>query len=261
MRLILMFSLLTSLPALAQLPSRRRAQPPPRMEDAVPGREIYNRNCTICHGIDGAAGDRAPALGAQRRYLRRTEGDLHEAIKNGIGGTLMPSSPLPDSDIRKIIAYIRSLRATAIDVAVAGNQRNGEAIFYGKGACLDCHRIRGRGGLTGPDLSDIGVERKLEDIRVALTTEKPAPSRGYQPVRLATSDGRTIEGVIKNENNFSLQILGVDQKLHLLLRDEIQELAYEGNALMPSDFDKKLSKEEFQDLLAFLSRQARRRAQ
>ena len=36
----------------------------------------------MCHGLDGAAGDRAPALGAQRRYLRRTGPELFDAIKN-----------------------------------------------------------------------------------------------------------------------------------------------------------------------------------
>jgi hypothetical protein len=71
--------------------------------------------------------------------------------------------------------------------------------------------------------------------------------------------GQAIRGVIKNENNFSLQVLGTDQKVHLLLRSEISELTYEEKSLMPADFDKKLSKDELQGLVAFLSRQARRR--
>jgi hypothetical protein len=47
--------------------------------------------------------------------------------------------------------------------------------------------------------------------------------------------------------------------VHLLLRSEISELTYEEKSLMPADFDKKLSKDELQGLVAFLSRQARRR--
>jgi putative heme-binding domain-containing protein len=228
-------------------------------DDAAAGRDLYNRSCTMCHGLDGAAGDRAPALGAQRRYLRVTERDLFDAIKHGIKGTMMPSSPLPEADVWKMVAYIRSLRATAIDNVVPGDVRVGEAVFNGKGGCAGCHMIRGRGGLIGPDLSNIAAERKVEDLREALTKPKPVPPRGYQPVRLRTVKGQAIRGVIKNENNFSLQVLGTDQKVHLLLRSEISELTYEEKSLMPADFDKKLSKDELQGLVAFLSRQARRR--
>jgi len=239
----------------------RGAEPRRTLAGAEEGRVLYNRSCTMCHGLDGAAGDRAPALGAQRRYLRRSEEDLYDAIKNGIKGTMMPSSPLPESDIRKMIAYIFSLRATAADVSVAGDVQRGEQLFHSKGKCVQCHMIRGRGGLVGPDLTNIGGERRLEELRAALTQSKPVPPLGYKPVNLTTKDGRKVHGVVKNENNFSLQILGTDDKLHLLLREEIKDIRYEQQSLMPADLDKKLGKDEFQDLLAFLSRQSGRRAQ
>jgi len=38
--------------------------------DIAEGRRIYNRSCTVCHGLDGAVGDRGPALAGTRRYLR-----------------------------------------------------------------------------------------------------------------------------------------------------------------------------------------------
>jgi hypothetical protein len=42
----------------------------------------------------------------------------------------------------------------------------------------------------------------------------------------------------------------------LFTRDELREVIYQGQSLMPSDFDKTLTSSELQDLLAFLSRQA-----
>ena len=245
----------------AEPASRRTARAAVSFEGAAEGKTIYNRSCTMCHGLDGAAGDRAPALGAQRRYTRRTQAELFDAIRNGIKGTGMPGSPMAEADIRKIIAFLFSIRATAVDVPVAGDVEAGSKVFHGKGGCSGCHMIRGQGGLLGPDLTNIGAERRMEELRHALIGPRPVPVRGFQPVTLRTKAGATIRGVVKNENNFSLQVLGRDNKLHLLLREEVTSATYEKEPPMPAGFDKKLTAAEFEDLLAFLSRQSRRKAQ
>ena len=167
------------------------------------GRGLYNSTCTVCHGMEGTVGDRGPALAATRRYLRSSDDDLFAAIKNGIPGTLMPPAGMPDNDVWKIVAYIRSLRATASDEFVAGNVEHGQEVFRTKGGCLECHLIQGRGGLLGPDLSNIGAERSLHDLREALTVPRPNIPRGYQPVRLTMKSGASIQGVVKNEDNFA----------------------------------------------------------
>ena len=231
------------------------SRPPQSPHDAAAqGREIYNRSCTMCHGQDGTAGDRAPALAAQRRYLRTSEQDLFDAIKNGIPGTLMPASALPAGDISKMVSYIRVLRSTAIDSPVDGDGARGREIFHSKGRCAECHVVNGRGGLTGPDLSMIANERSVRALREALTIAKPMIPAGYQPVRAATRDGQSIRGVIRNEDNFSLQVLDEHGKIHLLARDELSKIEYGRQSLMPTNFDKTLSEAEFRDLLAFLSR-------
>jgi len=187
-----------------------------------------------------------------------TERDLFDAIKQGIPGTLMPASPLPDADITKVVAYIRGLRATAIDTPAQGDVAHGAQVFNGKGRCSECHMVNGRGGLLGPDLSNIAGERSLRFIQESLTTAKPHIPQGYQPVRVVTTDGRRIRGVVRNEHNFSMQLLDTEGKLHLLARDELRDVQYEKQSLMPSDYDKTLSATELRDLLAFLSRQGRR---
>jgi putative heme-binding domain-containing protein len=227
--------------------------------EARAGQKIYNRSCTMCHGLNGAAGDRAPALGAQRRYLRGTSEELFDAIKNGIKGTGMPGSPLGAGDVNKLVAYIHSLRATAVDVDVAGDVERGRAVFAGKGNCTKCHMVNGQGGILGPDLSNVGAERSLAALREALIVAKPTPPRGYQPVKVTTVQGRVIEGVLKNQHNTSFQILGKDERLHLLLAEEIRTMERSEKSLMPAGVDKRLTADEFADLVAYLSRQARSR--
>ncbi len=219
------------------------------------GHELYNRTCTVCHGLNGEAGGRAPALGAGRSYVRRTDAAIFEAIHNGIPGTAMPPFQLPENDIWKIVAYIRSLRATASDAFVPGDAAHGEQIFWGKGNCGKCHMLRGRGGIQGPDLSNLGGEKTLQAIRDALTKPRRPIPAGYRPVEVVTADGRRISGVAKNENNFSLQILDRQDRLEMFTSDELREVNYRKDSLMPSNYDKTLTASEFQDLLAFLSRQ------
>ena len=233
------------------------------------GQEIYNRACTVCHGHEGSGGDRGPGLAASaRRYRRTSDRDLFDAISKGIPGTMMPPSGLQDPDVWKLALYIRSLRGTAIDHPAIGDVTLGEQVFWNKGGCGQCHLMHGKGGLMGPDLSNIASQRRLTSLQDALTKADHsvttdggrhevnlAPSGAYQAVRVVARDGSTIVGVLKNEDNYSLQVMGTDNQLHLLAREELREVTYDSKSLMPTDYDKRLTAAEFQDLLAFLSRQ------
>lgn len=224
------------------------------------GGELYAHTCTACHGINGAAGERAPALAGKRDYVRSTDASIFDAVKNGISGTGMPASGLATTDIWKIVTYIRSLRASAADSFVPGNVAHGEQIFWGKGKCGSCHMIDGRGGILGPDLSSIGGQRTLRQIRDALTQPPARIPSGYQPVEIVTKEGRRVSGIIKNEDNFSLQLLDNHNELRLFIRGHLREIRYAKSSLMPADYGKTLTPAELQDLLAFLSHQANQNA-
>lgn len=260
-----------SVPAMAQ-----RATPQPvnpyhgNTQATEQGRDIYNHVCTACHGIDGTAGEMAPALGAAgHEYKRRYDTEIFDAVKNGIPGTgMLPlGARLSDDDIWKVTAYIEALRGTAIDAPLAGNVAHGKEIFWGKGQCGSCHMIDGKGGLIGPDLSDIAGIRKANSIADALTKSEHEvynpggqrqhvllPLATYRPVTVTTVDGKTIDGVVLNQDNFSIEIMGDDNQLHLFDRTKVK-VTVATKSLMPTDYDKRLTPDEFKDLLAFLTHQ------
>ncbi len=233
------------------------------------GREIYNRTCTACHGADGAGGDLGPPLGAPaRRYAQGGDAQIFEAIKTGIPATPMPpfGNRLADADIWKLTAYIRGLRGTAIDAPAAGDAAVGEQIFWGKGECGSCHVVKGKGGLVGPDLTNLAGTRKTVSIVDALTRPLHkvfgdggaiprvlVPNATYQPVRITSADGKVITGVLKNEDSYSLQVMGTDNQLHMFDRASVK-VVYESRTLMPTDYDKRLTPDEFRNLLAYLTR-------
>lgn len=239
-------------------------------EAIAEGEKLYNEACTSCHGKDGTGGELGPPVAAQnRRYLRRTDQELFDAIKIGIEGTQMPpySGQYNDDQIWRMTAYIRGLRGTASDTPSAGDVAAGESIFWSKGNCGSCHMIKGKGSILGPDLSNLAGTRKIQNIVDALTKAQHKimadggthdttllPMTTYQPVRITTADGKVISGILKNEDSFSLQVLGRDDlNLYRFKRNDVK-VFYDPQSLMPHDWDKRLAPAEFQNLMAFLTR-------
>jgi cytochrome c oxidase cbb3-type subunit III len=225
-------------------------------EVVAAGHGIYNRTCTACHGVDGGEGERAPALVGDRRFFRLSESAIFDTIKNGIPGTGMPALGLPDDDIWRIVAFIRAMRGSASETDVAGDTKRGAAIFSGKGGCLKCHMVNGQGGSIGPDLSNVGAQVTLKHLRESLSQEGPIPP-DYRPVKIITQTGETVEGIAKNEDAFSIQVLDFQNKLRLYDTSELREIARGKTSLMPHNYDKVLTADEYQDLVAMLARQVR----
>lgn len=275
--------ILTAAVSLVLFSAQRRAETGPAFSAAASnpftgnaqaveeGRGLYNGNCTGCHGANGTAGEIGPALGESgHSYGRDSDAAIFDAIKNGIPNTAMPAhgGKLNDDQVWKIAAYIKGLRGTAIDAPSPGDAAHGEQVFLGKGQCDTCHMMHGKGSVIGPDLSDIAGMRKTNAIIDALTKEKHRVfgSGGAQPhalplleqypvAQVTLADGRTVRGVLRNEDNFSIQMIGLDQRLHLFDRGQVKSVVHEKKSLMPTDYDKRLSKDEFDDLVAYLTRQ------
>jgi len=277
---ILLFALCSLLSVGVSVSAQRGGGPPASGAKANPaignreaiaeGEKLYNETCTSCHGKDGKGGELGPPVASQnRRYLRRTDDEIFDAVKNGIAGTQMPpfSGQFTDDQVWRITAYLRGLRGTASDTPVSGNVAGGEALFWGKANCGSCHMIKGKGSILGPDLSNLGGTRKVQDIVDALTKEDHRiaadggthdttllPMSTYQPVRITMKDGKVVNGILKNEDSFSLQVLGKDDlNLYRFKRQDVK-VFYDPQSLMPHDWDKRLPPAEFQDLLAFLTR-------
>src|SRR5438034_9779733 len=85
----------------------------------------------------------------------------------------------------------------------------GESLFFGKAGCAGCHEVNGRGGVTGPDLSAAGT-RSPEALRAKIldpSASGPGGRGGPLTVIVRTQDGREIQGVRRNEDTFTLQLV------------------------------------------------------
>ncbi|MGC2198193.1 MAG: hypothetical protein WA628_26215 [Terriglobales bacterium] len=125
-------------------------------------------------------------------------------------------------------------------------------MFFGKGECSSCHTISGQGGFLGPELSAYGSAMSAKAIRDEIVrADRIAPS-GYQSVVLTTRDGDRVEGVIRNEDNFSLQLQTKDGSFHFLQKSDLRTVEHLGQSLMPTNYRERLSPGELNDLVSYL---------
>lgn len=216
------------------------------------GRAQFSSGCAVCHGPTGQGG-RGSRLAGIERIQKMPDARMFEIIKEGVVGTQMPPSSLSDPQIWQLVSFIRSLNASAFDQDVPGDVAAGESYFLASNKCSQCHMIRGRGGLLGPDLSNVGSRRSLEKIRKSIEEPDAFVEPGYARISAVTLSGRRISGTAKNNSNYSIQLQDAQGKFHFLLKRDLKELIHHSGSLMPKV---SLSDAELQNLLAFLSRQS-----
>jgi len=216
------------------------------------GMALYRIRCGDCHGLD-ASGYRGPDLIAAMA-AGATDERLFQTIRKGVPGTEMPAAreeDTPDDDLLMIIAYLRKLGTVAPSESPIGNVENGERLFAAQ--CVSCHRVAGRGGRIGPDLTRIGAARS----RGALMREIRTPSEWippvYETVTVVTKDGQRIRGVKKNEDVFSIQVMDLRERIQGYLKSNLQEVIYEKNSLMPVFGPGRLNDSDLTDLIGYLS--------
>ena len=219
------------------------------------GQRLFQQACSACHGQNGGGGH-GPSLVSTRRVRALNGEQLLEAIQKGVPGTDMPPSKLPAPQLKEIAAFVRSFSAPAIEAPSSGDPSAGRAIFFGKGSCANCHAIQGRGGILAPDLTDIGANRTMSQLQESLVQPNKSIVEGFEAVTVTLPDGRRLEGIAKNHDTYSIQILDTAGRLHLLSVADVAKIEFGQRSLMPDDFARRLSPEEMRDLLAFLSRLA-----
>src|SRR2546430_17268708 len=181
-------------------------------QDADAGRMLFLKSCTACHGENAKGGRAADLTSGQWRY-GGSDAQIQRNILTGIPNTQMPAFPMPTRDAEQIVAYLRSLGSHGPEGAPRGDPAAGQALFFGEAKCGQCHMVQGHGGRLGPDLSPSSGGRRRVDLRQAILKPDESLRPGYETVELRLATGKSLRGVKKNEDTFSIQVM--DEKEHL----------------------------------------------
>lgn len=215
------------------------------------GKSLFELRCATCHGLDGLGGEHAPDIVRQAAVKSLSDRALLDLIHDGIPEAGMPGFPeLGKGDGHAVSAYLRFLQGKSGGNSVAGNPDRGRDVFFGKSGCSTCHS---QGQSMSHELADFARDHEIDEIRGAIV--KP-PSGRTDAASAVARDGRKFSGVIRNEDNASLQLQDADGRYYLLMKSSLVSLQRETGKLMPTDYSQRLSATELNDLVGYMLREA-----
>ncbi len=233
------------------------------------GESQFRANCAFCHGLGARGGGRGPDLTRAQKHHGNTDAQIFHNIHDGITGTAMPAATnggigvgMSDEEIWQVITYLHSVEKKA-SAAETGDAAHGKELFYGTAACGTCHMVNGKGGRLGPDLSSTGGSRSVEYLTESLRSPSKRLAEGiseplkdfsqeYETVTVVTSDGTKLQGVVLNEDSFTVQMLDTREQLHAFEKAKLRSYEKTRESLMPAYDAKALPDKDLKDLIAFL---------
>jgi cytochrome c oxidase cbb3-type subunit 3 len=187
------------------------AQLPKPASAAKPGRQIFEENCSFCHGADASGGSEGPSLIHSALVRHDENGNLiAPVIRNGRPEKGMPSFSLSEQQIAEVVAFLHA-QVTASDNASArrpsknyarkllltGNAAAGKAYFFSAGGCSHCHSPTG-------DLAHIAKKYAPVDLQ----TRFLYPSGAKKTATITLSSGKRVSGTLAYLDAFTVAIRG-----------------------------------------------------
>lgn len=218
--------------------------------DIENGARAYIGSCAACHGPDG---NLIAGIDFGRGVFRRpyTDDEIARIIVNGIPDTPMPPSPATsEAQALQIVAYLRSLPATATDAGVGGDATRGREIVRNSSDCMTCHRIGAAGSALGPDLSRIGLDRRATDLVRALVDPNAEVQPNQRTYRVTPRHGEPVTGRLLNHDTFTVQLFDAQGQLRSFDKATLSGFGFVESP-MPSYRDK-LSPQALADVVSYL---------
>ena len=270
--------------ALRGLAGRKRAELRPRLLALLDEKPLRSEAIRSMAAFDDAGLGKA----LLERYSKLSAGDKLEAIhalaaRPGYGGQLtaaIKSGAVPRRDVpayvarllRRVVgsgfvevwgpvdalpaeqaAAFKKYKALLSKGALAGaNPGHGREVF--EKACSSCHKLYGKGGLIGPDIT--GANRTNIDYLLGnILTPSAIIQDAYRMQMVLMRDGRLYSGIPAVESERVLELRVANQaKPVALAKSQIASREIAPVSMMPEGLLANLSDAEVLDLVAYLQK-------
>jgi putative membrane-bound dehydrogenase-like protein len=136
----------------------------------------------------------------------------------------------------------------------AGNPAAGRTLFLNaeKSLCIRCHRVGDVGERVGPELTGLGS--RFPKVYIVESILEPARtiSPSFESTLVELKNGRLVVGIKVAETEKAITLIDNETKKHVLARADIADLRKAPGSAMPDGLEKRLTEDEFVDLVSFL---------
>ena len=183
-------------------------------------------------------------------YNRRNGDDVKLLAKAlEASGGILPVEKMPQELTAQEISSLAKVVSETADPV------KGELIFRKNTlTCLSCHAIGGAGGRIGPDLSSLGTSSPVETITRSILYPNLSIKEGYELQRVARKDGSELLGYLVSNGTSELVLRDVTGLEVSIPKSQVKLIEKVPGSLMPAGLTASLDKEEFINLLGFLSK-------
>jgi putative heme-binding domain-containing protein len=145
---------------------------------------------------------------------------------------------------------LQSVKEMVLDAkSESVNLSAGRALYQKR--CANCHRLFGEGEKIGPELTGSG-RANLDYILQNVVTPSAVVAAGYRVSVIATSDGRVLTGIVRDESAQVLSIQTAKERVRLQ-KNDVEQVKVSSVSLMPDNLLKDLGDQQIRDLLAYLA--------
>ena len=201
--------------------------------------------------------------------------DWSKALIAAIGQKSIPSTALNVNQVRKLLAtkdqelteqvtatwgVLRDQRNPQREQVIAdmrrflrkseGDPHEGKKVFAR--VCGQCHKLHGEGVDVGPDIT-LNGRSSFEQLLSNVFDPSLVIGASYQAQTVVTTEGRTLVGLVAEDNEQRIVLKVQGGKLESIPRSSVDETRKSNLSMMPEDLEKQLKPQELVDLFAYIT--------
>ncbi len=134
------------------------------------------------------------------------------------------------------------------------NFEQGKAMYVAT-TCKACHTMRGEGGATGPDLTQLYTRFSAKDMIEAISEPNKSISDQYAATQFTLKNGNSIVGRLVNEDKLTYYVSQnpyAPESLEKVLKKNVSSTKLSNVSIMFQGLMNSLNEDEFKDLMAYL---------
>ncbi len=221
---------------------RSQSMPPEFLRNSI--RMMLSRPETTRDLIDAIEAGKLTIndLQLDQRQLLRDHPDAK--IREKATAMMKSSGGIPNADRQKLVETWMPLTESSGDAA------QGKLVYQKH--CALCHRHGDLGNAIGPELTGMAVHPKAE-LLVNILDPNRSVEGNFRTYNVQTTDGEIVTGMMAGESKTAIEIVNVQGKREVVLREDIERITGSQKSLMPEGFESQMTRDDMKDLLEFLT--------